>query len=654
MATESTALKDKFEQALRSLGEAKPFAKSMYQTEVFQLATELASTEEGLDSLYEYAPDFDKAGVFHGGPWAEAENLEPPFVGGSLKIRGVNSVVEMLSELRMLAISEGKVEHPEVTADKATAFLNEVLALNLDLLFPAETEEARVTGGGEHIERGERLFLFLGGRLSYKAVADKLVEEIERLTVQRPIMVDRIILMIETATQMIDENINENTKEKLLSFKKAITNPTPLSEQYPNLREYRKKLTEVDEETLRSEAAAFAESMNTTGLIAPAHAIFIRYLNRRYSDLIPEALTLSEMGTASFNANTELIRDMIQISVHPETSKVVYGLSRMLDRGVLTQEPLLPALRRLFEIDVHQDVKKVLLRREHRKAGITANGVLVGGVINVLGQPLGIGQGLNPTCQSARALSLWAQHGIGQLLEYIARAVRENDIDMVFEGEPIHSNAIEGGVAEEIHQELDPVSVVLVPHLDKIYNEMMKKTLLRGEDGHKWVNPEFYGEWIPRGFANIIDSLTGYVTDYQAFVRLFYATHHPEYNEGYELIYPNPVGIYITNVHGKLLGLHAVSIQRIDQDEQGEYRVYFYNPNNDSGQNWGQGIETSVQGHGELEGESSLPFHQFTARMYAFHYNPYEQGDTYMVEDADVEEIERLSRESWGKTYTWI
>ena len=654
MATESTALKDKFEQALRSLGEAKPFAKSMYQTEVFQLATELASTEEGLASLYEYAPDFDKAGVFHGGPWAEAENLEPPFVGGSLKIRGVNSVVEMLSELRMLAISEGKVEHPEVTADKATAFLNEVLALNLDLLFPAETEEARVTGGGEHIERGERLFLFLGGRLSYKAVADKLVEEIERLTVQRPIMVDRIILMIETATQMIDENINENTKEKLLSFKKAITNPTPLSEQYPNLREYRKKLTEVDEETLRSEAAAFAESMNTTGLIAPAHAIFIRYLNRRYSDLIPEALTLSEMGTASFNANTELIRDMIQISVHPETSKVVYGLSRMLDRGVLTQEPLLPALRRLFEIDVHQDVKKVLLRREHRKAGITANGVLVGGVINVLGQPLGIGQGLNPTCQSARALSLWAQHGIGQLLEYIARAVRENDIDMVFEGEPIHSNAIEGGVAEEIHQELDPVSVVLVPHLDKIYNEMMKKTLLRGEDGHKWVNPEFYGEWIPRGFANIIDSLTGYVTDYQAFVRLFYATHHPEYNEGYELIYPNPVGIYITNVHGKLLGLHAVSIQRIDQDEQGEYRVYFYNPNNDSGQNWGQGIETSVQGHGEFEGESSLPFHQFTARMYAFHYNPYEQGDTYMVEDADVEEIERLSRESWGKTYTWI
>ncbi|MFD1862690.1 hypothetical protein [Planococcus chinensis] len=652
MTTETTLTKNKFEQALAVLEEAKPFAKSMYQTAVFQLAGELAATDNGMEALYGYAGRFDAAGVFHGGPWAEAANLEPPFVGGSLKIRGVNSLVEMLSELRMLSIAEGQYEHPEVPQEEAASFLNEVLALNMDLLFPAETEAARVEGG-EHIERAERLFRFLGARLSYKAVAGKLVEEIERLTVQRPIMVERIVTMIETANQMLDEEIDEHTKDKLKSFNKAITSPTPLSEQYPNLREYRKKLTEADEETLHEEARAFAESMNATGLVAPANAIFIRFLNRKYSDIIPEALALSEMGIASFNANTELVRDIIQISVHPETSKVIYGLSRMLDRGVLTQEPLLPALRRLFEIDVHPDVKKHLLRREHRKGGITANGVLVGGVVNVLGQPLGIGQGLNPTCQSARAISLWAQHGVGQLLEYIARAVRENDIDMTFEGEEIHSNVIQGGVADEIHRELDPVSVVLVPHLDKIYNEMMKKTLLRGEDGHKWVNPEFYGEWISRGFASIIDQYTGFVTDYEAFVRLFYATHHPEYNEGYEMIYPNPVGIYITNVHGKLLGLHAVSIQRIDQDEQGEFRVYFYNPNNDSGQNWGQGIETSVQGHGEQEGESSLPFHQFTARMYAFHYNPYEQGDTYMVEDADVEEIERLSRESWGKNYTW-
>lgn len=91
-----------------------------------------------------------------------------------------------------------------------------------------------------------------------------------------------------------------------------------------------------------------------------------------------------------------------------------------------------------------------------------------------------------------------------------------------------------------------------------------------------------------KGFANIIDPLTGYVQDYPGFVRLFYATHHTDYNDDYEMIYPNPVGIFITNVHGKLLGLHAVSIIRIGVDPEGKDRIYFYNPNNDGSQNWGR------------------------------------------------------------------
>jgi hypothetical protein len=238
-------------------------------------------------------------------------------------------------------------------------------------------------------------------------------------------------------------------------------------------------------------------------------------------------------------------------------------------------------------------------------------------------------------------------------MDYIIRAARDNDISMAFEGEVIHSSLLLGGIANEIDPDLDPVSTILVPHLDKIYHEMMKRTLLRGEDGHKWVNPEFYGEWIPRGFLNAIDQMTLNVTNYPAFVKLFYATHHSEYNEGFKLVYPNPVGIFITNVHGELLGLHAVSIQRIEKDPNGEYRVYFYNPNNDSGQNWGQGIKASVSGFGELEGESSLPFHEFAARMYAFHYNPFLQGDIYMVEDRLVEEVQTLAKDSWGKNYTW-
>lgn len=654
MGIEIATAREKFEQALKVLSEAKPFAKSMYQTNVFQLGIELARTKAGLRAIYENAPRFDEAGVFLGGPWEDASKLQPPLVGGSLKLKGVNSIIELFSEMRMLSIAKGEYQLDLVSEEEARSFLNEVLALNLDLLFPPETEAGRVESG-EHIERAERLIQYLGDELSFNAVAAKIVSEIERLTVQRPIMVERIIKMIQMAKQMVHADIDEKSKESLNGFDKAIAKPTTVSEAYSDLRHYQSQLKEMDEPELIEEASAFAASVKATGLVSPHHATFIRFLNRTNKDLLPLALDLSETGTASFNANKELVHDMIQLAIHPQTSQAVYGLGRMLDRGVLTQEPILPAIRRLFELDIHPNVKRSLLKPEYKRSGITANGILVAGTVSVLGQPLGVGQGLNPTCQSARAISLWAQHGIGQLLEYIARGARDNDIDMTFEGEVIHSSGLEGGVAGgEIHQELDPVSIILVPHLDKIYNEMMKKTLLRGEDGHKWVNPEFYGEWIPRGFINAIDQLTGYVADYPAFVRLFYATHHPEYNEGYELIYPNPVGIFITNVHGKLLGLHAVSIQRIGQDQNGEYRIYFYNPNNDSGQNWGQGIEPSVTGNGESEGESSLPFHEFVSRMYAFHYNPYEQGDTYMVDDEFVQKAEQIARESWGEAYTWV
>ncbi|WP_046214226.1 hypothetical protein [Paenibacillus wulumuqiensis] len=647
------AAQGKFEQALQILQEAKPFAKSLYQTDVFQRAIDLAHTEEGIEILKSHAPRFDEAGVFSGGPWEDAAKLQPGFVGGSLKLKGVNSIVELLSELRMLAIARSEYQHPEVSADAARTFLNEVLALNLNFLFPADTEESRIESG-EHIERAQRLFHLLSRELSLKAISRKIVEEIDRLTTQRPILVGRIIHIIHTAEKMLNEELDEETRSSLEMYTRAIGTPTPLSSRYPDLREYGRYLREAPEEELRQEATSFSESMKATGLTVPHHAIFVRHINRHQPELIEVTLGLDDIGAAYRSSQAELVRDIIQVAVTPDTCQVLYGLGGVLNRGLLAQETLLPALRRLFEIDIHHQVRDTLLTAEHKRSGIGANALLLGGTISVLGQPLGVGQGLNPTCQSARAISLWAQHAQNQLLEYITRAARDNDVDMLFEGETIHSSQLEGGVAEEIHYELDPVSKVLVPHLDKIYNEMMKRTLLRLEDGHKWVNPAFYGEWIQKGFINLVDQLTGAVAHFQNFVRLFYATHHPDYNNGYELIYPNPVGIFITNVSGDLLGLHAVSIQRVAKDPDDQWRIYFYNPNNDSGQNWGQDIQPSVKNHGEQEGEASLPFHQFVARLYAFHYNPYEQGDTYMVEAEIVEEVEQLARESWGQVYTWL
>ncbi|GGO53750.1 hypothetical protein GCM10012287_41140 [Streptomyces daqingensis] len=45
-------------------------------------------------------------------------------------------------------------------------------------------------------------------------------------------------------------------------------------------------------------------------------------------------------------------------------------------------------------------------------------------------------------------------------------------------------------------------------------------------------------------------------------------------------------------------------------------RVYVFNPNNDSGQDWGDGVVVSTAGNGERFGEASLPFDQFASRLH--------------------------------------
>jgi hypothetical protein len=77
-------------------------------------------------------------------------------------------------------------------------------------------------------------------------------------------------------------------------------------------------------------------------------------------------------------------------------------------------------------------------------------------------------------------------------------------------------------------------------------------------------------------------------------------------------------------------------------------RVYFFNPNNDSGQNWGQGITCSTHGNGELRGEASLPVAEFTSRLYAFHYDTLELGDLSAIPDEEVARVMDLGYTSWA------
>ncbi|WP_058309228.1 hypothetical protein [Gracilibacillus massiliensis] len=643
-----------FRQALDVLEEAVPYAKKMYQADLFQAAARVMDSQDGMSLLYQEANRFDKAGVFEGGPWAEPAKLEPRLVTGSLMDSGMTSIVEILSELRMVAIAKGKYKHEHVTKDEAKNFLDEVLALNVDILFPEETEAARIEGKQKEKNRAEKLFQFLAEELSLASISSTLLKEIDDLVAQRPIMVNRIMNMIQDAKKLLKKTIDEKDKRAIKRYVSALSGPSKKSKKYPELCDYRKQLKEMSDQELEEEAKTLAKSMRETGLVSKHHVVLLRYLNRNNQKLIREALQLNKKGNANLEEHIDIISDLITVAIHPPMRQALYGLACMLERGVLSSTPVIPGLKRLIELDLQPDIRKILLNSINHNEGITANDIMLAGVISVLGQPLGIGQGMNPTCQTARGISLWSLHAPGYLLELIPRAARDGDIDIQFEGQMIHSKHLQEGLVDNLHEELDPVSLILVPHLDRLYGELVRRSEFRGDDVHKWVNPAFYGDWISRGFSSTIDPLTGSVADYPGFVRLFYATHHPEYNNGYELIYPNPVGIFITNSFGNLLGLHAVSIQRVARDSKGKFRIYFYNPNNDSAQVWGQGITPTVKDHGEIPGESSLPFHEFVSRLYAFHYNPYEQGDAYAVDNQHIEKVESLAKESWGVKYTWV
>ena len=264
------------------------------------------------------------------------------------------------------------------------------------------------------------------------------------------------------------------------------------------------------------------------------------------------------------------------------------------------------------------------------------------------GQPLGVGQGNNPTCQSARALSMWAYNDPDYLLQMVAWAARDNEIVIHFEGQPVSSARSVGGVASEVTLDLDPVSLVVVPHLDRIYVEMGRLCVGRQGDPHKWVNPEFHGWSAGRGFAINVDVATGKLHDLEGFIRHFYASYHPYYNGNQPLIHPQPAGIAVTDSAARFIGWYAITILRAALDPEGEMRIYFFNPNNDSGQNWGDGVKVSTSGNGERFGESSLPFEQFTSRLYIFHYDPLERGEPAEVNEDALRRVTEGVYRSWG------
>ncbi|MBM7335028.1 MAG: hypothetical protein ABGX87_06670 [Alcanivorax sp.] len=637
----------RFDDALAQVGAASRLAKPRHVGKVLQLAGRLLCQPDGPDQLYRRATALEQAGLFDGTDWAHPEILQADITVQTLRLGGADDIaLESLSELRLLAVARGELSHPALSAEQAHHYLAQVLALNLDLLFETGGEAIRVRQG--RMAAAVRGVLHtLVSHIGYDQIIDRLIEEIWRILAQRPVRVDHIKAMItQIAACLYNPAItvsNSRGADRLVS---ALFGPTQASVEDPGLELYAERLATMDTQALQQEAGGFARAMHDTGLVSAYQPVFLRFALTQSSELVSAALGLSATGRDALLCYQELVYALIEAAVFPETAQAAYGLALMLERGVLFAPPVAPALWRQLGQTLSPSADAAIVQA--LGDALPAKVQLIAGVLTVLGLPLGVGQGNNPTCQSARAISMWAYNDPDYLLQMIVWATRDDDLVMHFEGQRLSSKELAPSWPAVAPQDVDAVSAVLVPHLDRIYHAMGALCADRDDDPHRWINPEFHGWWVGRGFRLAVDLATGKLHDYAAFVRHFYACYHPLHNGNQPLIYPQPAGLAVTDSAARFVGWHAITIQRLTLDQDEVMRVYFYNPNNDSGQDLGNGVKVSTEGRGERYGESSLPVAEFVSRLYIFHFDPLEHLDPARVPDDDVAEVETLARGSWA------
>lgn len=593
-----------FQRALYQLKSAHQ--KSLFQEAVFTEAAAALKEPNGLIKLYKYAHLFDEAGIFVGKPWENVRKLNPALVRGTFHAGGTMAAAEALSNLRILSIARGEYIHPDMTAFEATEFLTKVMALNLDLLLMKETEENRVKKLYKDKQASEVL-RFISKHCFSPLVFQSLYVEIDNLAVQRPIVTNKILDLIESAKKLTGRI--EEADSGLKQYENAAYSPTDLAAS-SDIKSYENKLKASDESSLIREAEQMRHTMNSTGLVSPFHAIFLNYINKEKPNLLQSLLGVDPTSRENLKLHHPFISSLIDTAVTIETRRCIYGLMRLLHRPVFTKE-FIREINKLIKVPLHDQIKHTLHSVHQITDPDTLRSLLVSEMICILGQPLGIGQGFNPTCQSTRALSYWSQKDPVLLLKMFNHFLETGKITINFEGRPISSDMLPRTVLDDIDH-IDTISLLMVPHLNSIYFELLNTATGRLQDAHKWINPAFHIKGVWTEFSDLYSDF-----DFKAKFNQYY---HPSNNQKINEELPQPAGITIYNPSGQVLGAHAVLIQRVAPDPSGCIRVYFYNPNNDSLQSWGPSIQTSVTGNGEKEGESSLPFDDFLYCLYAFHY----------------------------------
>src|SRR5690606_13244818 len=272
---------------------------------------------------------------------------------------------------------------------------SQVLALNLNLLFGGAGEADRERDPA--LARvAETVYQYLGEHIGYENILDRVIDEVWRILSQRPIQVDTVKTgSTQLAVCMANPEMGGGRGgDRVVS---ALFNPSHGCREDPGLEAYSQRLQAMDEPALQQESGAFARAMHDTGLVSVYHTVFLRHICDR-SDLVAAALGLSSTGREVMLCYQPLVQSLITRGVFPETAQAVYGLAVLLERGILYHPAVAPALWRQLALPLSAANRQLLASAF---GGARPPEVyLLAGVINTLGQPLGVGQGNNPTCQS--------------------------------------------------------------------------------------------------------------------------------------------------------------------------------------------------------------------------------------------------------------
>ncbi len=646
-----------FRRGIDELADSSSLTKQEKAMKLVSKMERLVVSREGIETLYKISGELDSAGIFEGTNWETPSTLVPSLVRGTLLAGPPTSTMEVISELRLLAVSLGEYQMSGFTKEQATSFLEDVLVQNLDFALGTLREEARARLRSREVKKVFALFTYMMDHLPLNGIKERLSEEIKMICAQRPVETRKTKDLIKLIKDRIDISSGSESDRELQFFVDAVFHPSPFSEKYPDPKTYASEIKKLSHTDIIKECKTMGQAMEQTGLVSPCHLPLLAHVigSEDERELVGDCLALSPAGRAEWETHREWLLKFSKEVAMTHSPQSIYGLSRLLNKTLLSRKAVLAGLNNMRGIKVHPVVGRQIIKSLDDSAqNEEPLPHLLSGIVRILGQPLGVGQGNNPTCQSARGISLWSRHAPAKLIDMVITVATQNKLIMRFENSELNSNKLGKGLVDKLDMELDVVSAVLVPHLDKIYNEMMRLASGRGEDPHKWVNPSLYGHWIQVGFASAYNYLSNSIMDYEGFTRLYYSSFHPEYNGGKQMTYPCPIGIFITSAQGEMLGFHAISLLRIGENEEGEMRAYFLNPNNEGRQNWGQEIRPTVFGNGEEAGESSLPFHELASRIYAFHFHPVDHvRGVRKVQAAEINRVRQLASESWGKKYIW-